>query len=28
MDADGSVILVFDAEGVLRRHSVVRVREP
>jgi len=28
MDTDGSVILVFDAEGVLRRHSVVRVREP
>lgn len=28
MDTDGSVVLVFDADGVLRRHSVVRVREP
>ncbi len=28
MDTDGSLVLVFDADGVLRRHSVVRVREP
>ena len=28
MDTDGSLVLVFDADGVLMRHSVVRVREP
>lgn len=27
-ETDGSVVLVFDAAGVLRRHAVVRVREP
>lgn len=28
MDTDGSLVLVFDPDGVLARHSVVRVREP
>jgi hypothetical protein len=28
MDTDGSLVLVFDAGGVLQGHSVVRVREP
>jgi hypothetical protein len=28
MDTDGSLVVVFDADGVLQRHSIVRVREP
>jgi hypothetical protein len=28
MDTDGSLVLVFDADGVLQRHAIVRVREP
>ncbi len=28
MDTDGSLVLVFDDDGVLQRHSIVRVREP
>ena len=28
MDTDGSLVVVFDAFGVLQRHAIVRVREP
>jgi len=28
LDTDGSLVLVFDGDGVLQRHSIVRVREP
>jgi hypothetical protein len=28
LDTDGSLVLVFDGDGLLQRHSIVRVREP